>query len=73
MKQETKDLSGRYQPNPTRKHTSLPTHQSLSSHAYCELNPEYVEIAKDRLKHSLGMFLELEVVDKFPQPLDIKG
>jgi len=33
----------------------------------------YVEIAKDRLKHSLGMFLELEVVDKFPQPLDIKG
>jgi len=39
----------------------------------CELNPEYVEIAKDRLKHSLGMFLELEVVDKFPQPLDIKG
>ena len=39
----------------------------------CELNPEYVEIAKARLKHSLGMFLELEVVDKFPQPLDIKG
>ena len=39
----------------------------------CELNPEYVEIAKGRLKHSLGMFLELEVVDKFPQPLDIKG
>ena len=39
----------------------------------CELNPEYVEIAKVRLKHSLGMFLELEVVDKFPQPLDIKG
>ena len=39
----------------------------------CELNPEYVEIAKSRLKHSLGMFLELEVIDKFPQPLDIKG
>ena len=39
----------------------------------CELNPEYVEIAKGRLHESLGMFLELEVIDKFPQPLDIKG
>ena len=38
-----------------------------------ELNPEYVEIAKGRLHESLGMFLELEVIDKFPQPLDIKG
>ena len=32
----------------------------------CELNPEYVEIAKGRLKHSLGMFLELEVINKPP-------
>jgi DNA modification methylase len=28
----------------------------------CELNPEYVEIAKGRLHDSLGMFMDLEVV-----------
>ena len=28
----------------------------------CELNPEYVEIAKVRLQESLGMFLDLEVL-----------
>mgnify|MGYP003655279346 CR=1 FL=1 len=28
----------------------------------CELNPEYVEIAKVRLQESLGMFLDLEIL-----------
>ena len=28
----------------------------------CELNPEYVDIAKGRLHESLGMFMDLEVV-----------
>ena len=28
----------------------------------CELNPEYVEIAKGRLQESLGMFLDMEIL-----------
>ncbi len=28
----------------------------------CELNPQYVELAKKRLQESLGMFMQLEEI-----------